>query len=266
MSENVEIIKTNYLNLDLAPERRAGKWGITGSTLKIIAIITMLIDHFGAVVIESLLGMNSTIPAINDLNESGKLFGIYIALRIIGRIAFPIFCFLLVQGYKHTKNFNKYAIRLLLFALISEVPFDLALFGSYVDYSHQNVFFTLLFGLLAIRFIDKFTGSEIKDRFIQMIGILVFAAIAQYSKTDYGAYGVLAISLLYIYDNDNVKRTVAGFIAFLFEASSITVYIPIILFNFYNGKRGLKLKYFFYLFYPVHFLLLYLLKESIIMK
>ena len=110
------------------------KKGISGSTLKIIAMITMLIDHIGAAVCMRMM----LAEGFGDLNGAAEetikawvtvhadLYSTYYMFRMIGRIAFPIFCFLLVEGFKHTKDAKKYAIRLFAFALISEIPFDLA--------------------------------------------------------------------------------------------------------------------------------------------
>ena len=92
--------------------------------LKITALITMIIDHYGAI-----------------------FQGNIIIYRIIGRLAFPIYCFLLVEGYTHTSNIKKYASRLIAFAIISEIPFDLAFFGK-IGFEHQNIFFTLFIGCL----------------------------------------------------------------------------------------------------------------------
>ncbi len=110
------------------------KKGISGNTLKIIAIITMLIDHIGAVVIENgILKYQDPLlmQTILATPEGVKWSTIDFALRTIGRISFPIFCFLLVEGFLHTKDVRKYGIRLLAFALISEIPFDLAIFNSW---------------------------------------------------------------------------------------------------------------------------------------
>ena len=125
------------------------KKGLTSFAIKVIAIVTMLIDHCGAVFVERELALiKATVP-----NYEGD--PTYVALNItdgimrsIGRIAFPLFIFLLIQGFMHTRNRLKYAIRLGLFALISEVPFDMAFRNTYFTMSYQNVFFTLFLGFL----------------------------------------------------------------------------------------------------------------------
>lgn len=137
------------------------KTGITGSTLKIIAIVCMLIDHIGAVILERYLYANGlSYKTMQMMVEGGfgNLQKVVIAdliLRLIGRLAFPIFCFLLVEGFYYTSNRAKYVLRLFLFALISEVPFDFAFKNSWLEFSYQNVFFTLTIGLLTIWGIDE---------------------------------------------------------------------------------------------------------------
>ena len=125
------------------------KFGISGSTLKLIAIVSMLIDHTAATVIRALL-----ISASPDWQPG--LRTLYSVSRDIGRLAFPIFCFLLVEGFLHTRNPKKYAGRLFLFALISEIPFDLALQSGWFDPGKQNVYFTLLIGLLVLMGLSYF--------------------------------------------------------------------------------------------------------------
>lgn len=115
-------------------EAKKVRKGVTGSTLKLIAIITMLIDHTAATILDRILiarsigglGNNNTQAAMDFMSDNAVIYGVYMIMRLIGRIAFPIFCFLLVEGFVHTHNKWKYALRLGLFALISEIPFDLA--------------------------------------------------------------------------------------------------------------------------------------------
>ena len=141
-----------------SPAKAGEKKGISGSTIKIVAIVAMLIDHIAAVVLtrqimaegyaDAIMGGQSSLTSW--MAENGSLFMINTVMRAIGRLGFPIFCFLLVEGFGRSRNIRKYALRLGLFALISEIPFDLALTGRWWYTGYQNVYFTLLLGLLAL--------------------------------------------------------------------------------------------------------------------
>ena len=121
---------------------------LSGSALKIIAMVTMLIDHIGAaVLVRYLLGMQSHIGSIEAYNQ---LFILYRVLRGIGRISFPIYCFLLVEGFQKTRNLKKYILRLGIFAVIAEVPFDLCFSSRVVCLEHQSVMLTLLVGVITM--------------------------------------------------------------------------------------------------------------------
>ena len=219
---------------------------MSGFVLKLIAVITMLIDHIGAVLFPDL-----------------QIF------RIIGRVAFPIFCFLLVEGLLHTKNTGKYLLRLSLFALASEVPFDLAFKGSAVDFSGQNVFFTLALGLLAIYATEKLAE---KSKWLLPVGIALTAAVAcaaELLHTDYGWYGIAMIAAIYLFRKSRAALSGAMIAliliySFVIKQGSLLVYeiaaLPVIL--MYNGERGQNsaaVKYGFYAFYPAHLLCLYFL-------
>lgn len=235
--------------------------GFSGSTLKIVAIITMLIDHIGAVVLQPLV--TKGIPLINLVFKPETIYDkLFFISRTIGRIAFPLFCFLLVEGFIHTSNIKKYALRLGIFALISEIPFDLAFSsGILVDYSSQNVFFTLLIGLGALYFIDKYKHNKA----LSLLSFLAACILAEFLHADYGMNGIIPIVLFYITRNSKKHTMIAGIVSFLFEAPLfLAVYLSLPLIYFYNGKRGLNLKYFFYAFYPCHLLLLYLVKIIVI--
>ena len=246
--------------------------GISGSTLKLIAVITMVIDHVGAVVLARLLmasGYKSAYYSsdINDLAEwliaNENLYMIYSVTRFIGRIAFPIFCFLLVEGFMRTGNAKKYALRLGIFALISEIPFDLALSSAVFEWTYQNVFFTLFIGFVTMMVLDYIERTE-WPLFAKALSsgaiLLAGAALAEVLGTDYGAKGVLAILALYLFRRSRQWQLVAGCAAFLWEMPALLGFIPI---AFYNGKRGMKLKYFFYAFYPVHLVILYLIAAAL---
>lgn len=223
--------------------------GVTGSTLKLIAISTMVIDHIGA-------GFLTRYLASNPANEI-LWNAIYLIMRCIGRIAFPIFCFLLVEGFLHTHSVKKYASRMFAFCILSEIPFDFCFFGKlYLGY--QNVFFTLLFGLLTIAAIDFVSKKELeKAKYIAcVILISLFGmAIAELLSTDYGMKGVFCIVILYLLKHDRKKQLIGSALSFFFEFPFAQLaFIPLAK---YNGKRGLSLKYLFYFFYPVHLALIY---------
>lgn len=234
----------------------AQKRGISGSTIKIIAIAAMLIDHIGAVIVERMIMQNTG----GMWSYDDPLVILDQVLRGIGRIGFPIFSFLLVEGFLHTGNVAKYALRLGLFALISEVPFDLAFAGEFFYMEYQNVFFTLFIGLLVMivyRAIEEkiFCKKGIK-LFLYALALAAGAALAQFLMTDYAAIGIVCIMALYIFRGNRTNQLLAGSLVFMWEVPAPLAFIPIAC---YNGKRGLKMKYFFYLFYPIHLFILYLI-------
>lgn len=212
--------------------------------LKIIAIITMFIDHLGY-----------------------AIFGKFSYFNYIGRLSFPIFAFQISEGYIHTKNLKKYFLRLFLFALVSQIPY--MLFHSIISNGfYLNIFFTLLIGLLSIYIYDK-----CKYKFLGIILSIFLALIAQYSHCDYGAYGVAIILIFYMFKNNIITSNI-----FFILATSIRYFLPCIrsgifpkeylyLFTFtiistfffaaYNGKKGKDTKYLLYLFYPIHLILIY---------
>lgn len=249
---------------------------MTGNVLKLIAILTMLVDHIGAAVVSRMLSREQALGLMaGEITSWGEdaqwLYTVYLILRLIGRIAFPVFCYFLVEGYYHTRDVRKYALRLGFFALISEIPFDLAINGELLEFGYQNIYFTLLIGLAGIWLIDTIRRREWKpgnpgaDRVIR-IGLAVCAAagamaLAGVLHTDYGWGGVAAILVLYLLRGNKWLQLVLGYLTFTFliggmEAASLPAFV---LLAFYNGRRGAQVKYFYYVFYPAHFLLLYLL-------
>lgn len=212
---------------------------LSGSTLKLIAVITMLIDHIAACVIDS-----SVYPLTYSL------------MRSIGRIAFPIFCFMIVEGYYHTRDVKKYIARLLIFGFISEIPFDLAMTGSPgLAFGHQNVFFTLALGLLVVWIVDN-NKDNVLITYITIIGISALAIIL---KLDYQCYGIFQILIFYYNRNKRLFR-LAG-IAFLNILMEQPFGIAALAFiELYNGKKGFNCKYLMYMFYPVHLVCLFFIK------
>ena len=243
--------------------------GFSGTTLKLFALITMLIDHIGAIVLETGL-----LPKISSSILSGRPTGyspndyafwvnVDTVLRLIGRLAFPIYCFLLVEGFLHTRSAARYALRLGLFALISEIPFDLSLYNQLFVNNMQNVFFTLFLGLLAMmgmqyaeRLLEQYAP---KLRLLSVLPFIVCALFAGLLRTDYDVFGVLFIGVLYLTRQNKRQQCIVGAIGVAWEITAPLAFLPI---YFYNGERGrLKLKYAFYAFYPLHLLLLALIRN-----
>lgn len=258
------------------------KKGITGSTLKLIALITMLIDHTALVVFERILNVH-----LFDNNSEYflNMTNVYVCLRLIGRLAFPIYVFFLVEGFLHTRSFLKYSIRLFFFAIISEIPFDISVVltsqdirnGVFLEFKEQNVFFTLWLGLLAIGVLD-FLRKCIIDITLRCIGFLItgliFGGVAQLIRCDYYALGIAAIIITYAVrccylinadeeeeaDKFPATRTTSmilcALVLSLFNLYEVTSFVDVLFIRKYNGKRGLKIKYLFYAFYPLHLAIL----------
>ena len=236
---------------------------LTGSALKWIAIITMFIDHIGAFLIGPYLSQHGIFPGITFLrpvellsNHYNILLQINTILRLIGRLAFPIFAFLLVEGFLHTSNLKRYIIQMGIFALISEIPFDLAGFGAIIESTHQNIFFTLLTGLLCITIYDKLDGTTNMRWIVLVLGMF----LSSFFRFDYGAMGVLVIFIFYYFHDDFMLRNLFNGIILLQQLTAVFSLIPI---QLYNGKRGKQNKFFFYIFYPAHLLLFYLVRQLI---
>ena len=257
------------------PVKSAGK--IPGSTLKIIAMVCMLIDHTAAVLFDRILISRGLLDAVNASDggasflSTGNTAVIYYAdmiMRAIGRISFPIFCFLLIEGFMHTHDVKKYALNLGIFALVSKIPFDLAFAGKPFYLNYQNVFFTLFIGLVMMIFLQKidekthqdgtnWRGANWKVSIGKLLVIVAACTVATLLKTDYSAMGILTIVLMYNLRNNKMYCIGIGCaVLTLLSLNEITCFLAMIPVHFYNGKRGLNLKYPFYAFYPVHLLVL----------
>lgn len=236
---------------------------MTGRALKWIAAITMVIDHFSVVCLGSLMeGVpDLSIPslyagAVSGDGQQALLYWLALIFRCIGRISFPIFCFLLTEGFCHTKNLKKYMGRLALFALISEIPFDFAIFG-HLNFQLQNTFFVLLIGLMVLYGIDaakrRGSGTNLPFLLTPLI-VLAGCSVSVLLNTDYSVLGVLLISAFYLLRDSKFERTIFSALLCLSEYTAVFASLPI---WFYNGRPGKsRFRYFFYWFYPVHLLIL----------
>ena len=222
--------------------------------LKIIACFTMFIDHVGYIVFD---GHSSW-------------------FNYVGRLAFPIFAFQISEGYIHTHDVKKYFLRLILFAFISQIPF--LLFHSIINNElGLNVIFTLFLGLVAIIIYDKY------NKFVGVFSAIIFGIIAHFLNSDYSFYGVGITFLFYVFNKNKCLLAISFIIATLMQYSYLIlvyynygfeflknvfiIYLPyfictifsIIIILCYNKKKGPSTKYFFYLFYPLHMILIYIL-------
>jgi len=253
-------------------ERRLG---LSGSTLKIIAVISMVLDHLSRIVLTNGIMIYAT---RDQLSKSQWAFvdGLADITSILGRIAFPIFCFLIVEGFIHTHNLLKYILTMFVFALATECVYDYVFSGSFFCISMQNVMFEFVLALImlsVLKLIEKIWKNP--QLVVYVVVVAVFSAVAEALYLDGGMYGILLIAVFYWFRNyDKFKLVAAALVMVIsachiigggFEfnlnnildmdlAAELVSLIPIAL---YNGKRGLKLKYFFYVFYPGHLAVLY---------
>ena len=227
-----------------------------------IACFLMLCDSIGFMLIENgvLYGLNPEYWSLALATEAGQAWYDFArVLRFFGRMSFPIFAYLIAEGFVRTSNVRKYILRMLIYALISEVPFDLATRHVFFDISYQNVLFTYSVALITL-FLIKCARQW--PLILRLLIMAAGAALAWFIRSDYGALGVVFICLMYMLRKDKSAQLVTGVV--LSAAESLSYYcvsaLSFILIRFYNEKRGtVPMKYFFYIFYPAHMLLFYLM-------
>ncbi len=235
--------------------------GFTSNMLRTIAVILMLSDHIWATYMS---------------------FGNW--MTYIGRMAFPIFAFQIAEGFVHTSNFKKYALRLLGFALVTEIPFNLFYSSRWFNPYHQNVLFTLLLGLLAIYVIDNAKKNRTAKNIalsVLWLGLICIASVIGF--VDYGFLGLLTVVMFYILRDfpfawlaQLVAMVLINIVFFEGQMFNVEIFgrmveipsqgfavfslIPIWLYGGKKGKSSKVMQYGFYAFYPVHMLVLYLIK------
>lgn len=221
---------------------------MTSTKLKIIACVTMFIDH-------------ATL-----FFHFKKDFALVATMHAIGRLAFPIFAFLIAEGFYHTKNVKKYLTRLFLFAVVSQVPYNIVFFEEWIQWEQLNILFNFFFGLLALCVYKK-------NKYAGIGAVIIFSCLNQFTiHMGYGAFGVLLVFFFYIFRDSFVKQAGSltllmiiyilnfiikyyprmGFYTFLQAFAVLSLFIL----YFYNGKKGKDIKYLFYAFYPTHIALL----------
>lgn len=213
---------------------------LSANALKWIAVVSMTMDHMGAVLFTSCIWM-----------------------RCIGRLAFILYAFLITEGYIHTHNLKRYIGRLGLLALVSEIPFDLLFHGSVLYWGSQNVYFTLLLGLLGIYLMDQaLQRLPVQMQFLALIPIVLVSLAAYVISCDYRYYGILIITVFYIC-RKNLPAAFAGVgiiqaLMNTIQLFGMAAFLPIALYNGKKGWGGKGLQWLFYFYYPVHMLAIYL--------
>lgn len=224
----------------------------SGSVLKTIAVVSMIVDHVAFVLVQRM--------AMGHLQIVGTKLTLYSLMRCIGRLAFPIYCFLLVEGFVHTHDRRRYGLRLLSFAAISEIPWNLVHTGQLL-YERQNVFFTLSLGFIALCLAEGLEKNA-ERRGLYALGLAAVVAAGLWGRMDYGAVGVGIILMMYLLRERAVLRAAAGVCLLPNTWIAGLAFVPIAL---YNGKRGFirgkAAQIAFYAIYPVHLLILYFLRR-----
>ena len=290
------------------------KYGLNRGNLKMIALFCMALDHIAGIV---LTAWQKTLPSDSFVYSCDRFLIFF--LRLIGRLAFPIFCFFIVEGLIHTRNIYRYAFRLFLLALISEIPFDVSHTAKLFDFDNQNVFWTLFLGLAAIYCIDglyrKFRLKAAARGFWIILITLAAGIVATVLNTDYAGFGVATIVIIYLAGRKEyflpfivnglalfllyftlinlgldygeytkyAPFAFAMYLIFMFVISSVALFftrfikdkncrgmyaacitlsamsieeavalVNVLLMKYYNGEKGKKIGWIFYIFYPLH--------------
>lgn len=234
---------------------------LSGSCLKVIAMVSMMIDHTASRLFRNMEAFNEPLISLGDHHMTWNYL-----MWSIGRLAFPLFAFLLVEGFLNTSNRRKYGRNLFVFALISVIPWILTHGGHWYCF-FGNVFFTLFFGFLALCALSQWeterqhdSSEAILSKSNTRLAIRIFACIAApiLLRCDYGSCGVGFILLLYLFRHNRILQAATGCCYLSSRWIAGLAFIPI---NLYNGRRGFIqgpwAKYLFYAFYPVHLLVLY---------
>jgi protein traX len=222
----------------------------SGAQLKYIAFLSMLADHVNKALIYPFLSGEGILQRISD------------AFDILGRIAFPLFAFFLVEGFFKTGNRKKYLASLLIFGIISEIPFDMALSGVFFEPNSNNIMFTLALMLITIWIIDILKEKmQNMSKYIwypvSFVIVGIMCIISMVTGLDYEYHAIMIGYLFYIFYNKRVFAIFLGYLAIFKEVWSLLGFSLILT---YNGKRGKQNKLFNYCFYPGHLLILGILR------
>ena len=226
---------------------------LSQEALKLIACITMFIDHFGHAIVPEL-----AVPYMVEL---------YYVCRIIGRIAFPIYCFLLSEGMRHTRSPLKYIGRLAVGILLAELPFDI-LFEGGISWEYQSVMVTLTLGAVMLWCMGK-----TEKKWLKVLFVVPFAILAELCKSDYGGWGIVMIAVFALFDRITGQIIGLLLVNLMMNSAAIPLFglrlsvqlfavlamIPIGLYGGRKRTHNKAVQWGFYLFYPAHILLLWMI-------
>lgn len=223
--------------------------GYSIAMLKYIAMICMLCDHIGMLFFEPFAGKSALFGEVFD-----------VPLRTLGRWSFPLFLFCLIQGYFHTHNKVAYAKRLLIAAVLAEIPYDFGTTGHCFVWTQNNIMWTMGMIVFMCLLYDK--AREQKELCVRICycGIIwsVFAWLAYFTHVEYGFAAITAATVLYFYR----EKQTFGYglsllvLTILFSPVEALALPTVLLIHFYNQQKGKQFKYLFYVFYPLHLVIL----------
>lgn len=259
--------------MDMVMGKRGVVWktpDITADGLKLFACVCMLIQSVGIAVVER--GMihldqytqESLSQAMAQDSHLMMLAGIGSVMQLIGGMAMPVFTFLLVEGFRNTSDFKKYFLSVLLFAAVSEIPYDLAVNGKLFDFSNQNAMLSMAICLLMLYFLDLIKNrTGLAGAFFKVAIVAASVVWAALFRTEYGLCLVLLTAIFYIFYTRNVLKTVLGMIVSLLYVTGPVAFYGIWC---YNGQRKNRVpKYVYYVFYPLHLLVLALAAKILLL-
>lgn len=230
------------------------RWQVfNGAQLKYIAFLSMLLDHVNNAMITPYL------------DGKGLLLHVSNVLSILGRVAFPLFMFFLVEGFFKTRSRKKYLINLLIFGVLSEVPFDLFTSRELFNKNWNNMMFTLALSLATIWIVDEMKGRLAKKSKTLWYGasvlvVAVMCAVAMFFSLDYDYHAIIVAYLFYLFYEKPLYGAVLGYLSIIKELYSVLGFAATLT---YNGERGKQYKWLNYAFYPVHLLILGLLRVAL---
>ncbi|MFR9296528.1 MAG: TraX family protein [Aedoeadaptatus pacaensis] len=230
------------------------RWQVfNGAQLKYMAFLSMLLDHVNNALITPYLDGKGLLLHVSNL------------LSILGRVAFPLFMFFLVEGFFKTRSRKKYLINLLIFGILSEVPFDLFTSRELFNKNWNNMMFTLALSLATIWIVDEIKGRLAKKSKALWYGasfviVAAMCAVAMFFSLDYDYHAIIVAYLFYLFYEKPLYGAALGYLSIIKELYSVLGFAATLT---YNGERGKQYKWLNYAFYPVHLLILGLLRVAL---